>query len=449
MEKTDFNVTLPIFKSNKYLITDFGAIKDGYTDNSKAIEQAIDKCYTNGGGQVIIPKGIWYTSPIELKSNIDLHLERGAVLLFSGNPDDYPLIYTNFEGYDMYRCKSPIYGKNSENIAITGQGIIDGGGNAWRPIKRFKMTENMWHNIVTKGGVVDNNGKEDVWWPSETNKKANKLFLENYLLYKDEETCQKYKTFLRPVLLNLTKCKNILLDGVTFKNSPAWCIHPWLCKNITIRNINIKNQWYAQNGDGLDIDCCQNVKILNSTFDVGDDAICMKSGKNEDGRKLGISTENVLIKDCTVYRGHGGFVAGSEMSGGLRNIFVEDCTFIDTDIGLRFKSCLGRGGIVENIYCKNINMLNISGDAIMFNMDYDMDNKAGQKISKEEIPEFKNIFIEDIVCNNAKNPISILGLKEMPIHHIYLKNINIVSNGITKIQNAENIFQNNINITKY
>ena len=282
----------------------------------------------------------------------------------------------------------------------------------------------------------------------KTNKEANKAFLDNYLLYKDKETCEKYHSFLRPALFNLTRCKNVLLDGVTFRNSPAWCVHPWLCENITIQNVHIQNPWYAQNGDGLDLDCCKNAHILNSTFDVGDDAICMKSGKNEDGRKLGVSTENVLIKNCTVYHGHGGFVAGSEMSGGLKNIFVEDCTFIGTDIGLRFKSCLGRGGIVENIYCKDINMLNIKNKAIAFNMGYDMDTKAGQEISPEEIPEFKNIFIENIVCNGAKTPISISGLKAMPVHHIYLKNISIQTNGNIEIENAENISQENINIIK-
>lgn len=448
MEKTDFKVILPIFKNNKYFITDFGAVNDGYTNNSKAIEDTINHCSSNGGGKVIIPKGLWFTGPIELKSNVDLHLERGAILHFSNNPKDYPLINTNFEGYFMYRCKSPIYGKDLENVAITGYGVIDGNGDKWRPIKHFKMTEKVWAELVSQGGAIDNSGKEEVLWPSETNKEANKAFLDNYLLYKDKETCEKYHSFLRPALFNLTRCKNVLLDGVTFRNSPAWCVHPWLCENITIQNVHIQNPWYAQNGDGLDLDCCKNAHILNSTFDVVDDAICMKSGKNEDGRKLGVSTENVLIKNCTVYHGHGGFVAGSEMSGGLKNIFVEDCTFIGTDIGLRFKSCLGRGGIVENIYCKDINMLNIKNEAIAFNMGYDMDTKAGQETSPEEIPEFKNIFIENIVCNGAKTPISISGLKAMPVHHIYLKNISIQTNGNIEIENAENISQENINIIK-
>ena len=188
MEKTDFKVTLPIFKDNKYYITDFGAVNDGYTNNSKAIEDTINHCNSNGGGQVVIPNGLWYTGPIELKSNIDLHLEKGAVLLFSNDYKDYPLINTNFEGYFMYRCKSPIYGKDLENVAITGYGVIDGNGDNWRPVKHFKMTEKVWAELVSQGGAVNNSGKEEVLWPSETNKEANKAFLDNYLLYKDKET---------------------------------------------------------------------------------------------------------------------------------------------------------------------------------------------------------------------------------------------------------------------
>ena len=240
MEKTDFKVILPIFKDNKYFITDFGAVNDGYTNNSKAIEDTINHCSSNGGGKVIIPKGLWFTGPIELKSNVDLHLERGAVLLFSNDYKDYPLINTNFEGYFMYRCKSPIYGKDLENVAITGYGVIDGNGDNWRPIKHFKMTEKVWAELVSQGGAIDNSGKEEILWPSEINKEANKTFLDNYLLYKDKETCEKYHSFLRPALFNLTRCKNVLLDGVTFRNSPAWCVHPWLCENITIQNVHIQ-----------------------------------------------------------------------------------------------------------------------------------------------------------------------------------------------------------------
>lgn len=448
MEKAEFDVLLPVFRNACYNITDFGAVCDGYTDNKNAIEAAIEKCHTEGGGKVIIPQGLWLTGPIELKSNVNLHLESGAVLSFSDNFKDYPLINTNFEGFFMYRCKSPIYGKELENIAITGKGIVNGNGKKWRPVKHFKMSETVWRQIVNEGGAVDNSGKEEIWWPSEINKEANKAFLENPKLYTDKDICAKYHSFLRPALVNFTRCKKILLDGPTFQNSPAWCIHPWLCTDITVRNISVRNPWFAQNGDGLDVDCCKNVRISDSVFDVGDDAICMKSGKNEDGRKLGVSTENVLITDCVVYSGHGGFVAGSEMSGGLKNIFVENCTFIGTDIGLRFKSCLGRGGVVENIYCKNINMSAIKGAAISFDMGYDMDTKEGQEITPEEIPEFKNIYIDNINCSGSKKPILISGLKAMPLHHIYLSNMILRSPEDITINNAENIFQKNINVIK-
>ena len=346
----------------------------------------------------------------------------------------------------MYRCISPIYGKDLENIAITGDGIINGNGRRWRPVKKWKISDLNWREVIAEGGIVEEKESETVWWPSETNLEANNTLIPNPALYKDKEVCEKYHNFLRPVLLNLTRCNKVLLDGPTFQNSPAWGIHPWLCENLTIRNINVRNPWYAQNADGIDIDSCKYVEISNSTFDVGDDAICIKSGKNEDGRKLGVPTEYVSIRNCIVYHGHGGFVAGSEMSGGLRNIYVNDCTFIGTDIGLRFKSCLGRGGVVEKIYINNINMISIHNEAITFNMGYNMDTKEGQEVQPEEIPEFKNIYINNINCTKAAVPIHISGLPQMPIHDIHISNMTCKTKGEVKIVNANNIFQTNINL---
>lgn len=448
MEKPDFDVLLPIFRDVSYPITDFGAVCDARTDNKEAFRKAIEKCNADGGGYVVVPRGVWYTGPIELMSNVNLHLQNGAVIFFSNNPADYPLINTSFEGLFMYRCVSPIYGKDLENIAITGEGVINGNGRLWRPVKQWKMAERNWVETINAGGIVDDTGDEIVWWPSETNLEANKTLIPNPALYKNKEVCEKYHSFLRPVLLNLTRCNRVLLDGPTFQNSPAWGIHPWLCKNVTIRNINVRNPWFAQNADGLDIDSCKYVKVYNSIFDVGDDAICIKSGKNEDGRKLGMPSEFVDITNCIVYHGHGGFVAGSEMSGGLRNIFVSDCTFIGTDIGIRFKSCLGRGGVVEKIYIDNINMISIKNEALTFNMGYDMDTKEGMEITPEEVPEFKNIYINDVNCTKAGKPITISGLPQMPIHDIHISNFTCKTNAKVELKECHNIFQTNINLIK-
>lgn len=448
IERPSFDVMLPTFRDVCYPITDFGAISDNQTDNQDAFRAAIEKCAADGGGTVLVPRGFWYSGPIELKSNINLYLQKGAVIFFSSHVEKYPLISTNFEGFFMWRCQSPIYGHDLENVAITGNGIINGNGRKWRPLKEWKMARRNWESATKDSGVIDDTGKEIVWWPSEINMEANRVFKENPELYKDRETCEKYKSFLRPALINLTRCKRVLIDGITIQNSPAWALHPWLCKDVTIRNISIRNPWYAQNADGLDLDCCKNVRITDSMFDVGDDAICMKSGKNEDGRKLGVPTENVDINNCVVYHGHGGFVAGSEMSGGLKNIYVSDCTFIGTDIGLRFKSCLGRGGVVEKIYVDNINMSGIKEEAILFTMGYDMDTKEGQEVAPEEIPEFKNIYIDNVRCSTAATPIKISGLKQMPVHDIHISNVLVGTKGQVIQENAENIFITNLKLVE-
>src|SRR5204863_309028 len=190
------------------------------------------------------------------------------------------------------------------------------------------------------------------WYPSEGFVKGSKMPANPGMITPERDAAfyESIKDFLRPNLLLLTNCKLILLEGVTFQNSPAWCLHPLMCENLTVRDGFVENPWYAQNGDGIDAESCKNVLIENSVFDVGDDALCMKSGRDAEGRKRGMPIENVIIRGCTVYASHGGFVIGSEMSGGARNIYVSNCTFIGADIGLRFKTTRGRGGVVENIF---------------------------------------------------------------------------------------------------
>ena len=447
MERLNFEVILPEFKAADYVITSYGAVGDGRTKNTAAFAKAIADCNEKGGGRVVVPAGMWLTGPIELKSNVDLHLEKGAVIMFSADFDDYPLINTSFEGFFTYRCISPIYAKELENVAITGKGVIDGNGGAWRPIKKFKLPERQWDSLVKGGGTVLE-GKEEMWWPTEAAKQGHLTLIPNPELLRNKAECEKYRDFLRPAMVNFTNCKKVLLDGVTFQNSPAWNLHPWCCEHVTIRNVNVRNPWFSQNGDGLDVDSCKYVKVYDSVFDVGDDALCVKSGKNEDGRKLGKTCQYVEFKNCIVYHGHGGFVIGSEMSGGVKDIQISDCTFIGTDTGLRFKSCLGRGGVVEDIYVDGVNMTEIPKEAIIFTMGYDMDTKEGQQVAPEEIPEFKNITIKNVNCAKAGTPISISGLSAMPVHDIHLENINIASAKDVKTENAENITMENVNITK-
>ena len=422
------------FKKDSFYITKFGARNDGLYLNTISINNAIDECSKKGGGVVVIPPGLWLTGPLVLKSNVNLHLQKNALLQFTDDLTQYKLVAGNWEGLPQMRNQSPVSATNAENIAITGYGIIDGNGDAWRMVKKDKLTASQWKSLLASGGVLNEDKK--IWYPSEKSLAGSKL--KNPGVISADKTPEFYETvkdFLRPNLLVLTRCKKILLEGVTFQNSPAWCLHPLMSENLTVRNITVKNPWYAQNGDGIDIESCKNVLIENSVFDVGDDGICIKSGRDAEGRKRAMPTQDVVIRNCTVYAAHGGFVIGSEMSGGAKNIYVEDCTFIGTDIGLRFKTTRGRGGIVENIFIKNIAMKDIIGEAILFDMYYAAQDPvplAGEKREPprieelpvtEETPQFRNIHIRNVICNGAARAIFIRGLPEMNVKNIVLEDM--------------------------
>lgn len=423
------------FPDYEVSIADYGAVGDGTQSNTNAFADAIEEVSKNGGGKVVVPRGMWLTGPIQFKSNINLHLEDGALLLFSKNFDEYPLVETSFEGLNTVRCMSPIYAVGVENIAITGNGTIDGTGDAWRYVKKGKMTSSQWKSLVKSGGVL--NETEDIWFPSESSL-SGFIATDNFNVPQtnDRQVLEGMKDFLRPVMVSIVKSKRILLDGPTFQNSPAWNIHPLMSEDIIIRNLNVRNPWYSQNGDGLDLESCKNVLIYNNTFDVGDDAICFKSGKNKDGRDRGMPTENVIVRNNIVYHGHGGFVVGSEMSGGVRNVHVSNCTFIGTDIGLRFKSTRGRGGIVENIHISNIDMINIPTDAINFNLFYGgnspvlEDDQSAEDEARdetlvpvtEETPSFKNIHMKNIRVVASGVAANFQGLPEMNLQNVTLEN---------------------------
>lgn len=422
------------FKTDTFNIKQYNAVADGVTLNTKSINDAITACSEKGGGVVLVPGGLWLTGPIDLKSNVNLHIDRDAVLLFTKDFDQYPIVEGYYEGLPAGRCKSPISGKDLQNIAITGTGIIDGNGDAWRAVKKDKLTETQWQDKIASGGVLSADKK--IWYPSEKSFKGAAATEPGVL--KDGRTIKDfevYKDFLRPNMVVLNNCKRVLLEGVTFQNSPAWNLHPFLCSDLTLRSVNVKNPWYAQNGDGIDLESSTNTLIENSTFDVGDDGICIKSGRDEAGRKLGKPTENVIVRNCVVYHAHGGFVIGSEMSGGAKNIFVYNCSFIGTDVGLRFKTTRGRGGVVQNIYVNNINMKDINAEAILFDMYYSAkdpvvlagENREAPKVETlpvtEATPKFTDFHVSNIVCNEAATALFIRGLPEMNISGLYLNNM--------------------------
>ena len=393
MKKVNFDVKLPAFVDRIVYVDNYGARPYCYTiedasRNADAINRAINYISEKGGGTVVIPEGIWFTAPIEIKSDVELRIEKNAILKFSKDIDQYPLIITNYEGQECIRAKSPITAENAINIGITGGGVIDGSGDLWRPVKQFKMTERQWQELMKKSQYTIDTKEGGIWMPTESSFKGNE-----HNIQLDAENALE---FYRPVMVSLRHCKRILLDGVTFMNSPAWNIHPFFCKNLTVRNVTVSNPYYAQNGDGIDVESCKKVHIHNCTFETGDDAICLKSGKNAVARQIEGPCEDVYIHDCLVNKGHGGFVIGSEMSRGIKNVLVENCTFLGTDVGVRIKSALGRGGV---------------------------------------IPYIKNINFEGINCLGAKEAVVIEPLKDMPetITDIHIKASSFVTSGENRV----------------
>lgn len=436
------DVATPSIPSYSINIKDFGGVADGGTLNTDAFSKAMKHLASKGGGKLVVPAGIWYTGPIQFENNVELNVERGALVLFTADYDAYPEISTIYEGNTSKKKMSPLWAYDKHDIAITGDGAFDAQGERWRPSKKGKFTDSQWKELTSGSGIEMKN----VWYPNA----------------KDDELAGKAgapdmrRVTKRPVLLEFTNCKRVLLQGVTLSNSPAWNTHPLKCEDVTIDGVTIRNPWYAQNGDGLDLESCNRVIIKNSTFDVGDDAICIKSGKDKEGRDWKMPCQNVIIEGCTVLHGHGGFVIGSEMSSGAKNIYVNNCLFNGTDTGLRMKSTRGRGGVVENIYIENINMVGITGDAFTFDLYYankpvggkadkDADVNAKPQVT-EETPCFKNLYISNVTCQGAKRAIWFNGLPEMPLDNLQMSNSLFVCENGAEMHYAKNIKFTNVKI---
>lgn len=450
-------VRLPEIPEQRYVITEYGAVRNGKASNTKAFAAAIAAASEAGGGTVVIPAGIWLTGPIELKSNIRLYACRGAIVMFDKNPEEYPVFLADYEGQPRIRTVSPIHAREAENIAISGEGIFDGNGQLWRPLKQMKTTEKQWKKCLEDSSYVLKGKEGGIWMPTESSYRGA-IQGEPDVISPDADIEAALKKasecydYYRPVMVSLVKCDRVLIEGVTLQNSPAWNVHPLFCTNLTIRRASIRNPYWAQNGDGLDLESCSRVHIHEVQFDVGDDGICMKSGKNAVARTIPVPTEDVYIHDCVVYHGHGGFVVGSEMSRGVRRVTVENCTFVGTDVGIRFKSALGRGGVVEDIDIRDIYMTDIVNEAVIFTMGYVLNNSDGTdelnpvETAGEDIPEFKNVRMKNINCVGARQAIKIEGLKQQPIHDLTIEDSFFKAEiGYTESY-AENILLKNVEI---
>ena len=453
-------VERPDIPNRTVSVEDFGGVGDGVVLNTEAFAKAFAHLAAKGGGRVEVPAGVWLTGPIVLENHTELHLDRDAIIVFSADRDLYPVVATIFEGRDTYRCQPLLSAFGKHDVAVTGKGIIDGNGDPWRAVKKSKIAPSEWNKIVKSGGVLSNDG--NTWYPTENFKKGAGDADQNIARWAvTKEDFESIRDFLRPVMVNFKDCQRVLLEGPVFQNSPCWNIHTAICTDLTVNDIAIRCPWYAQNGDGIDIESCKNVVLTNSWIDAGDDAICIKSGKDADGRKRGIPSENVIVDNCTCYHGHGGFVVGSEMSGGVKNVLVSNCRFSGTDVGLRFKSTRGRGGVVENIFIRNIVMNDILSEALLFDLFYggksasealaDGDGNPTTdmpfKPVDETTPQFRNIVVDNVICRSARRAMLFNGLPEMNVENVVVTNTTIESEVGAEINESTNVVLDNVTIT--
>ncbi len=420
---------LPQIPANSVSLLDFGGIGDGITSNTEAFRKAISALNKQGGGHLNVPAGIYLTGPISLKNCIDLHIEKGAIVLMSPDKRDFVK--------DDGKVTPGITASKRHDISITGEGIIDGNGEWWRAVKRGKVSDVEWKDFHRMGGTDAENGS--LWYPF-----GLKHFPDIADSYKEQER-------LRTHLIRLSDCERVLVEGVTIQNSPKFHLVPQRCKQVTIKEVNVRCPWNAQNGDGIDLMQCSDVLVADCLVDVGDDGICLKAGAGQKSLEHG-PCQRILVCGNTVFRAHGGFVIGSEFSAGMVDIVVRDNTFSGTDTGLRFKSAPERGGKTERIRISDIRMSDIRDQAIVFetsyvNMAVGEDGKQAE--SQQFIPEFCDIEISNVVCRDARIGIRAQGTLNM-IHDIVVRNSTIFCTEETsQIAEAGMIRLENVNLLTY
>ena len=407
------------FRDAEYRVTDFGAVSGDMESDYEAIQEAIDKCNSEGGGKVIVPPGIYYTRSIYLKSNVNLHLEEGAELRFSTDPQDYlPVVYTRWEGVEMMGLKPLIYAYEEENIGLTGKGVLNGQASnenwwAWCGAQWFGWEE----------GTPNQHNPENR--PRLFQMAADGVPVEDRIFGAD--------SYLRPQFFQPYKCERVLVKDVTFTNSPMWIMHPTLCNDVIIDGVIVDS--HGPNSDGCDPESSKNVWIKNCYFNTGDDCIAIKSGRNHDGRRIGVPSENIVIQNCIMKDGHGGVVIGSEASGGARNIFAENNIMDSPELerALRIKTSSERGGVIENIYMRNVEIGRVKEAVLKFNMFY---GDPG-----EFLPVIRNVHVENItVRNGGEYGLLAKGYDESPIQNITVKGLVIDSvQNFYEVEHLENL----------
>jgi polygalacturonase len=404
----------PAFRDCVYDIRSFGAMEDGRASNTDAFRRAIEACYEEGGGTVLIRAGMWLTGLLHLRSNVNLHLEKGAQVRFSTRPADYlPVVFTRWEGVECYNYSPLIYARDCENVAVSGDGILDGQGQAWWHWKKLQQpAAKTLYDAESKGVPVDQR------------------------IFGTEEAA------LRPQFLQTVGCRNVFVEGVTFVNGPMWTVHPVYCENVLVRGITVRSE--GPNTDGLNPDSCRNVLVEGCTFHTGDDCIAINSGMNEDGWRVNRPCENIEIRDCVMSKGHGAVAIGSGMSGGVRNVYAHDCTVTGGDQGVRLKSMRGRGGFVENVLFENIHMAGLRRETIVLNMFYGSSTAASRS---DQPPAFRNIHVRSVTCESAGVAVAIRGLPEQPIERVVLEDLLLNAIEGIRCQDADDLTIKNVSGT--
>jgi unsaturated rhamnogalacturonyl hydrolase len=382
-------IKAPQFPARDFPITDFGAQPGAVA--SAAIKAAIAACHAAGGGRVVVPAGEWTTGAVHLLSNVNLHVSQGATLKFTTNPADYPVVFTRWEGVECMNYSPLIYAWEQENIAVTGEGTLDGGAD-W---------DNWWAwNKKEKGkATLQKTARDKLIQMGETGVPvAERIFGEG--------------SFLRPNFIQPYRCKNILIEGVTIVRSPMWEIHPVLSQNITVRGVKIKS--HGPNNDGCDPESSRDILIEGCVFDTGDDCIAIKSGRNNDGRRVNVPSENLVIRDCTMLDGHGGVVLGSEISGSVRNVFVENCKMDspNLDRALRFKSNAQRGGVLENVFMRNVQVGRLAEAVLTVDLIYEEGAKGPHR------PIVRNVSLDRVTSQGSPRVLWIAGFAGATIDNI-------------------------------
>jgi polygalacturonase len=413
----------PTFPARDFEITKFGGIGDNKFDNTDAFKAAIAACEKAGGGRVVVPAGEFVTGAIELKSNINLHVTEKATVRFTHDTKQYPLVFTRWEGMECMNYSPFLYAFEQENIGITGSGTIDG------------------------------NASQEYWWPWKGNKQGGwksgptqaedreKLYAMVARGVPPRERIFGAGYYLRPQFIQPYRSKNIVIEGVRLLNSPLWQVTPCLCTNVTVRNLYISS--FGPNTDGCDPESCTDVLIKDCFFNTGDDCIAIKSGRNDDGRRVNVPAQNIVIQGCHMKDGHGGVTVGSEISGGVRNVFAEDCQMDSPhlDMALRIKNNAARGGVIENVHARNITVGQVAQAAISIDFYYEEGEKGGHT------PVVRNVSVDNMKTQKSKYAVYLRGFKDDPIDGISL--VNCEFNGVAQgnvLENVANLYVRDVRI---